>query len=359
MIPKAIRYNESKIIKYIMGACNSNPNTIPESELVLASYRQIRLQIFSYTRGLKTRIKEVMMQSNVGGTIKKTVLNKVDNIHSNPIHTEVIIGASENTLPGFLELAKEIFEKSVDYKLIPYPIPELDKEARNNVVIEKTNPKLVNRKSSDAGDFGNEDDILANTALITNRLKNQAKLLVNVASSIPFLSAYTSDLKDEMCLLINEMPRVSISTRSLFHPYVMCTFCLYEGDELSQFKVCIEWKYNIPFDFIELFTMTGERLNDVYTLMQDKECIFVDARITKKFFEKESVLKAAMSKITEEPFVYHKMVHNKMTMNYLIKTFLSIEEKMALTTIMKDLDVTGVIAAQIIKMIKVFGKNAK
>eukprot|EP00826_Nyctotherus_ovalis_P045738 TRINITY_DN5090_c0_g1_i4.p1 TRINITY_DN5090_c0_g1~~TRINITY_DN5090_c0_g1_i4.p1 ORF type:complete len:343 (-),score=110.55 TRINITY_DN5090_c0_g1_i4:192-1220(-) len=333
--------------------CCSRNLTDKEAELKLVSYRQVKILISSYTPGLKTRLKEVMNQNGVGGFIRKTVYTTPDDLRSTPVHTEVIAGGTDAAVNEFSEIAREIVEESVDFDVKAPPMPELSEEEKKKVVIMKTDERIFNRKSSDGGDdvSGNEN-LLEQAVLVTNKMKNRAKQVLNVVSGIPILSEYTSELKEQWSLLIPETPKELISAKSLFHPFTVCSFTMYLTDELSVLKICIEWKLKIPYDSIELFTLSGIPMTDTNTLMKDKQCIFADKRVTKRFFDMEQELKTEMERITKEPFVYHKMAMHEMTMKYLTSTFGSMKEKMAQEIIQGDLGVSGVAALKIVEFIK-------
>lgn len=328
-------------------------NADREAELKLSQYRQIKIMISSYTIGIKTKLKEVMAQSGVGGYIVKTVSTSPNDAHSTPVHTEVVAGGTNAAINEFTETAKEIVEDNIDFEVYAPPMPELSEQDKKRVIIKRTDERLFNRKASDAGDddSGNEN-LLEQAVLVTNKVKNKAKQVLNVVSGIPILSEYTSELKEQWSLLIPEMPKELISAKSLFHPFTVCSFTMYRTDELTVLKVCIEWKLGIPYDSIELFTLSGVPMSDTYTLLKDLQCVFADNRITKRFFDMERGLKTEMLKITKEPFVYHKMALHGMTMQYLVKTFGSMKDKMAQEIIQGDLGVSGVVALKIVELIK-------
>jgi hypothetical protein len=328
-----------------------------EEELKLSSYCQKKIVIGSYTRGLKTRLKEVMSQNSVGGYITKTVYTTPDDMHSTPIHTEVVVGGTFSNVEEFAELAKEVVEENIDFEVTAPPMLELSEEEKKKVVIRKTDDRIFNRKTSDAGEdnSGNEnllDQAVLVTNLVTNKVRNRAKQVFKVVSGIPILSQYTNDINEQFSVLVTEMPKELISAKSLFHPFSVCSFTMYKTDELSVLKICIEWKLGIPYDSLDLFTLSGVPMTDTYTLMKDKQCVFADKRVTRRFFATEQELKSVMQKIIQEPFVYHKIALHGMSMQYLIKTFGGIKEKMAQEIIQGDLGISGVAALKLVKFIQ-------
>eukprot|EP00826_Nyctotherus_ovalis_P053944 TRINITY_DN703_c0_g6_i5.p1 TRINITY_DN703_c0_g6~~TRINITY_DN703_c0_g6_i5.p1 ORF type:complete len:371 (-),score=95.25 TRINITY_DN703_c0_g6_i5:45-1157(-) len=336
----------------IYQCCNRN-GPIKEEEIKLSTYKQIKVQIGSYTIGLKTRLKELMAQCGVGGVIRKTVHVTPDSIHSTPVYTEVVAGGTEAAVAEFVEIVKEVVEDDIDFEVKSPPMPDLSEESKKKAIIQKTSARIYNRKGSDVGDDeAGDDNFLGQAVLVTNKMKNRAKQVLNVVSGIPILSEYTSELKEQWSLLVKEMPKELISARSLFQPYSICSFTMYRTDELSILKVCIEWKLGIPYDSIELFTSSGVPMTDTYTLLKEKQCVFADARMTRRFFEKEGKLKEEMKSITEEPLVYHNMALHGMTTEYMKRTFGGMKEKMAQEIIQGDLGVSGVIALKIIELIK-------
>lgn len=333
--------------------CCNRSTPVKEEELKLSTYKQIKVQIGSYTLGLKTRLKELMAQCGVGGVIRKTVHVTPDGVRSTPVYTEVIAGGTEAAVAEFAEISREAVEDDVDFEVKSPPMPDLNEEARKKVVIQKTSARIYNRKSSDAGDDeAGDDNLLEQAVLVTNKMKNKAKQVLNVVSGIPILSEYTSELKEQWSLLVKEMPKELVSTRSLFQPFSICSFTMYRTDELSVLKICIEWKLGIPYDSIELFTSGGVPMTDTYTLLKEKQCVFADTRVTRRFFEKEEKLKEEIKNITEEPLVYHNMALHGMTTAYLKKTFGTMKQKMAQEIIQGDLGVSGVTALKIIELIK-------
>ena len=157
---------------------------------------------------------------------------------------------------------------------------------------------------------------------------------------------------EKWSLTVKELPRELISTRSLFHPFSTYTFSLYNDDSLGVMKSCIEWKLRIPFDYVELYTTAGVPLTDACTLMREKECIFVDARVTNKFFETEYNLKNEIEEISKEPLILHKMALHGMNMAYLKGTFKDMDEILAQKILKEDLSVSGTIASKILMLIK-------
>ena len=334
--------------------CCSRDSIGKEEELKLSSYTQIKMSIGSYTIGLKTRLKELMIQNNLGGYIKKTIYSTTTKSNlSTPIHTEIIAGGTDSAINDFKEMIKEVVEENIDHETNPYNDKELSEEDRKKVIIHKTDTRISNRKASDAGDNDEGDDGLLDKAmLMTKIMKSRAKQVLKIVSGIPVLSQYTTGIDEQFSILVREMPKEIISAKSLFHPYSVSSFSMYQTDEVSLLKVCIEWKTGIPYSSIELFTMTGIPLIDTFTLMKDMQCIFADCRITNKFFESERELKTKMLQITKEPFVYHKMALHGMTMKYLTDTFGLMKDKMAQEIIQGDLGVSGVIALKIVQLIK-------
>jgi len=336
-----------------MGTCKSMFARSKQTEVQLPDYEQIQIIIGSYTKGLKTRIKQAMIQSNLGGLIEKTVYKQVDEVHDTPIHTQVIAGGAKGDLEDFSNMIKEVVEESIDLEIRPYPSPKLLEEEKKHVVIVRTDTRITNRKSSDAGDDNDMNDgILGTAVLVTNQMKNRAKQVLNIVSDIPVLSEYTSDLKEKWSLMVKEQPKELICARSLFHPLSVYSFSFYPEDGPGVMKTCLEWKLRIPYDSIELYTMSGIPLKDSFTLTKEKQCIFVDTRVTTKFFEKETKLKNNMIKITKEPFVYHNMALHGMTLEYLVSTFKSMNEVLAQEIIKDDLKVSGNTAIKILAIAK-------
>jgi len=336
-----------------MGVCKSMFGNNKSSEFKLSDYTQKQITIGSYTKGLKARIKEVMIQTNLGGFIRKTVYNVVDEVHDTPIHTQVIAVGKNYDLELFEVILKEVVEKSVETESKPYPSPELSEEERKHVVIMKTHPNITNRKGSDVGDDSNSNEgILGTAVLMTNQVKNKAKQVLNVMADIPVLSEYTSNLNEKWSLLVKEQPKELICAKSLFHPFSVYSFSFYPEDGPSVMKVCLEWKLQIPYDSIELYTTLGIPLTDAFTLAKEKQCIFVDTRVTTKFFEKEARLKEKMMKITKEPFVYHNMALHEMSLDNMKSTFKNMNEALAQDIIKNDLKVSGSIAIKILAIAK-------
>eukprot|EP00826_Nyctotherus_ovalis_P049867 TRINITY_DN6056_c0_g1_i14.p1 TRINITY_DN6056_c0_g1~~TRINITY_DN6056_c0_g1_i14.p1 ORF type:complete len:273 (-),score=76.43 TRINITY_DN6056_c0_g1_i14:159-914(-) len=227
------------------------------------------------------------------------------------------------------------------------------RQEKKRVVVEKTDARIANRKASDAGDDNDANSgILGTAVLVTNQMKNRAKQVLNVVSDIPLLSEYTNDLKEKWSLLVKEQPKELICAKSLFHPFSVYSFAFYPDDGPSVMKACLEWKLQIPYDSIELYTTSGVPLNDSFTLTKEKQCIFVDARITKKFFDREAKLKSDMMKITKEPFVYHNMALHEMTLDYMVSTFKNMNEMLAQEIIRDDLKVSGNTAVKILAIAK-------
>lgn len=324
-----------------------------QEEVQLPDYEQIQVIISSYTKGLKTRLREVMIQSSLGGYIQKTVYNFVDEIHDTPIHTQLIAAGKRGSLDHFTGLIKEVVEESVDIDIKPYSSPELSEEEKKTVVIKKTDVHIANRKSSDAGDDNDANEgILGTAVLVTNQMKNRAKQVLNVVSDIPLLSEYTKDLNEKWSLLVKEQPKELICAKSLFHPFSVYSFAFYPEDGPGVMKACLEWKLQIPYDSIELYTVSGVPLTDAFTLTKEKQCIFVDARITAKFFEKEAHLKNELMKVTKEPFVYHNMALHEMTYDNMKGTFRDMNDALAQDIIKNDLSVSGSIAVKILAIAK-------
>jgi len=324
-----------------------------EEELKLSEYHQKKIVIGSYTLDLKKKLKEVMVQHGLGGYITKTVYKTPDNIHSTPIHTELIVGGKFSDVNDFIDIAKEVVEEGIDFEATAPPMLELTEEEKKKVVIRRTDDRIFHRKSSDVGDDqGDDEDLLKQAVLVTHKVKNTAKQVLKVVSGIPVLSTYTSDIKKQFSVLVPEKPKELISAKSLFHPFSVCSFTMYKTDKLSVLKVCIEWKLGIPYDCVDLFTLSGVPMTDTYTLMKDKQCIFADKRVTRRFFETEQELKRVIQEITQEPFVYHKMALHGMSMQYLTKTFGGMKEKMAQEIIQGDLGISGVAALKIVKFIQ-------
>jgi hypothetical protein len=110
--------------------------------------------------------------------------------------------------------------------------------------------------------------------------------------------------------MVKEQPKELICAKSLFHPFSVYSLAFHLEDGPGVMKACLEWKLGIPYDSIELYTMSGVPLRDSFTLEKEKQCIFVDTRVTKKFFEKQTRLKNDMMKITKEPLfitIWHYM----------------------------------------------------
>eukprot|EP00826_Nyctotherus_ovalis_P049868 TRINITY_DN6056_c0_g1_i6.p1 TRINITY_DN6056_c0_g1~~TRINITY_DN6056_c0_g1_i6.p1 ORF type:complete len:340 (+),score=95.24 TRINITY_DN6056_c0_g1_i6:207-1226(+) len=336
-----------------MGTCKSMFTKDSKDEVKLPDYEQIEVVIGSYTKGLKTRLKDVMLQSGLGGYIRKTIYNLVDEVHDTPVHTQVIAGGKRGDLESFSLIIKEVVEESIDLDIRPHSLPEFSEEEKKRVVVEKTDARIANRKASDAGDDNDANSgILGTAVLVTNQMKNRAKQVLNVVSDIPLLSEYTNDLKEKWSLLVKEQPKELICAKSLFHPFSVYSFAFYPDDGPSVMKACLEWKLQIPYDSIELYTTSGVPLNDSFTLTKEKQCIFVDARITKKFFDREAKLKSDMMKITKEPFVYHNMALHEMTLDYMVSTFKNMNEMLAQEIIRDDLKVSGNTAVKILAIAK-------
>lgn len=323
--------------------CYSRPDTVKPLPT------QFKISIGSYTQGLKTQLKELMIQTGISGTLKKTLYTIYT--HSTPIHTELLITGSESNIDEFIVKAKQVVEDNVSFEVA---VTELNIH-EGKVIIQKTDERISNRRGSDIGDeCATESTLFDDAMVVTNKAKDKGKQVLNFAANLPIISNYTGGLKDKDSLLIKEMPREMITVKSLFHPYSVCSFSMYHTDEISVLKVCIEWRLGIPYDSIELFSTTGEPMKDIYTLLKDKLCIFTDNRITYKFFEKEKDLRAEIEKIVEEPLVYHRIASHGMTMDYLIETFSSMNDKMALDIIQGDLSISGIAALKILQLIKKF-----
>ena len=276
-----------------MCGCCSSHNSVPEQEL--RDYKQVKIQIDSYTKGLKSQLKELMMQSGIGGYIQKKAYEGDEGInHISPIHTEIITGGPINSIDEFTDLIPEVVEESVNYEILPYPNPELTERGKLVAVIVKTEPKIINRKNSDEGDDTEADGALDTALLIANQMKNRAKKVLSILSSIPIISDYTGDLNEQFAMFVEEMPRELISAKSLFKPPTILTFSMYRDDDPNLLKASLEARLGIPFGAIELYTCSGILLTDLYTLLKNKECIFVDARITRVFFEVEQDRKSVV-----------------------------------------------------------------
>eukprot|EP00826_Nyctotherus_ovalis_P033831 TRINITY_DN2759_c0_g1_i5.p1 TRINITY_DN2759_c0_g1~~TRINITY_DN2759_c0_g1_i5.p1 ORF type:complete len:339 (+),score=80.17 TRINITY_DN2759_c0_g1_i5:246-1262(+) len=335
-----------------MGTC-STCGKAKHDEYQLPDYHEILITIGSYTKGLKTRIREVMTQSDLTGVIHKTIHSCVEEDHVTPIHTRVIAGGKRSDLDNFSETVKEIVDESIHIRVKPLPSPELTEEEKKTVTIIKTDSRIENRKSSDAGIVDETSEGLLETAmLVKNQMKTRAKQVLNVVSDIPLLSEYTNDLREKWSLLVKEQPREFISAKSLFHPFSVYNFAFYPEDGPNVMKICLEWKLHIPFDAIELYTMAGIPLIDSFTLIQEKQCIFVDTRVTKKFFTKETRLKKDLMKITKEPFVYHSMALHEMTFDYMMSTFKTMYDVRAQNILKKDLKVSDITAVKILALVK-------
>lgn len=336
-----------------MGSCNTMFSKDKQTEVEMPNYEQIQVIIGSYTKGLKTRLKQVMAQSNLCGYVQKTTYKAVDEIHDTPIHTQVIAGGKKEDLEHFSDLVKGIVEESIDIEIKAHPLPQFTEEEKNHIVIMKTADNISNRKSSDAGDDNDENEgILGTALLVTNQVKNRAKQVLNVVSDIPVLSEYTNDLMEKWSVLVREQPKELICAKSLFHPFSVYSFAFYPEDGPSVMKACLEWKLQIPYNSIELYTTSGIPLKDSFTLTKEKQCIFVDIRVTKRFFDKEARLKNDIMKITKEPFVYHNMALHEMTLDYMVSTFKGMNELLAQDIIKNDLKVSGSTAIKILAIAK-------
>ena len=334
-----------------MGLCASSDSRT-NSDNDIAAYTEINITIGSYTKGLKTKIREVMAQSGIVGSIKKTVYEDSDDIHDTPIHTEVIAGGSEDQLAEFSELIREVVEPTIDFEITPSQESVFFQSEKRYPIIEKTDKNIASRKGSDVGDDNESDEGIYSTAVkVTGRMKNKAKKVLSIVSEIPVISEYTTHLRANWSLLIREQPKNLISAKSLFHPYSVYSFSLYQDDTPSVLKACLKWKLRIPEDSIELFTMSGVPLIDSYTLVKEKQCIYVDKRVTDKFFEHEEELKANRMKITQEPYVYHRMALNGLNLGYMKKMYKNMDKKLAQEILKGDLMISGTVAMKILEVI--------
>ena len=117
-----------------------------DQELVIKDYRQTKILIASYTKGLKTQLKEVMTQSNVGGSVTKRLYEDRTESYSTPIHTEVICGGTESAVNEFKDLVKEVVEEGVDFDFVDFPEPEMSEKEKAKPVIKPPDKIIINRK---------------------------------------------------------------------------------------------------------------------------------------------------------------------------------------------------------------------
>ena len=211
------------------------------SELEIKDYEELKITIESYTKGLKSRIKELAIQTNLCGFIEKKIYSEVDEIHNTPIYTEAILGGRRGDLDELSSIIKEVVEDSVELEVKPCHEHILSENDKKGVIIMKTMVNIANRRNSDAGeekngDEGVVDQVVEQTVLVANQMKNKAKRVLNVVSDIPILSEYTNDLKEKWSLLVKEQPKTLISAKSLFHPFSVYSFQLYLDDNPNVFK---------------------------------------------------------------------------------------------------------------------------
>ena len=145
-----------------------------------------------------------------------------------------------------------------------------------------------------------------------------------------------------------------MTATSLFHHYDVFSFPLYWNDGPAILKACLEWKLSIPYDLLELYTTNGIPLSDVDTLQKEKQCIYVDTRVTQEFFsgKHEKELRKQLEPICSEPFVLHQMALHQMTVASLKATLLPMSEEMALALLKEDLHVSAIVAVRILTLIK-------
>lgn len=318
------------------------------------AYSELTAVIESYTKGLKTRLRDSMDQNSLGGTVTKTILEPGKDValQDNPIYTEVIAIGKVADVATFRDLIDDIVEKSVtiDKKVKDIVQPEEKKVA----LIMPTSERLLTRRGSDAGDDPEERKGASAAKKAQAQAADKTRAMLSAMSNIPVLADYAGNLEEKWSIKVKEEPRELITATSLFHPFGVYSFPLYSDDGPGVLMSCLEWRLGIPYDALELFTMNGIPLNDVDTLQKEKQCIYVDNRITLNFFSspQEKVLIKQIEAISSEPFILHKMALHKMTVASLKDTLLTMSEELAISVLKDDLNVSNIVAVRILGLIK-------
>ena len=320
-------------------------------------YVQLTAIIASYTKGLKDRLKETMIEGGMIGTIKKTILpvEKNEEHQGNPIYTEIVAIGPEGDIDEFTEQIKQIVDKEIETEIKTTEVAAPAADAKRKIEVMKTEAKIANRRPSDAGSEHVYENNMADAASkAANDVKGKAKKMLAAVANIPILSEYTGDLEGKWSIKIAETPRILISAVALFHPFAVYSFPLYKDDGPNVLKSCLEWKTGIPSQCMELFTKSGLPITDPDTLIKEANCFFVDIRVTAAFFNgpKEKELKAQMERFTKEPFTFHKMSLHNLTVDNLSNIFNGMEEKRAQSILQEELSISGIIAAQLLSLIK-------
>lgn len=320
-------------------------------------FSKLEATIQSHTRGLKTQIKESMDERELYGTIKKVSIEPgVDtDTRPVPIQTEIVAQGDADDVADFAELLKEIVEEDIEVETKITAIEQLVPKEEQKIIMEQTSEKIATRKGSDAGEESGESDPEADMVKKAKaQMREKAKQMISAVSNIPFLAEYADQVIGKWSLKTAEEPKELITATSLSHPVIVFSFPFYPGDGPSVLKTCIEWKLKIPFDDIELFTVLGNPLTDIDTLQNEKNCWFVDKRITERFFSSgdDAKLKNLVEKITTDAIVLHKMALNGMNAKFFKEILETINEQTAVRLIKEDLDISGIIALRIISLVK-------
>ena len=344
-----------------MGACSENFTFLQSAgtELTISNtYSKCAISLESYTKGLKSRLKQMMEERGLDGTIRKLIYPPGEDkaIGGNPIFTEVIAYGKTTNVNSMETDVKEMMAANVEIssKIEEIKEPSKDDKDNNKIIIEKVRDKISSRRLSDGGEEMLKEVGITDVANIAkNNVKQKAKKMFEMMSNIPVLSAYTSDIQEKWANKMDEVTRVQVSAMSLFHPLVVYSFPLYIDDAPNILRSCIEWKTGIPFESIELYTEEGMPLVDAETLQKTQAAIYVDTRVTDNFFTnpKAKQLRTKIEKMIKDPFVYHKMALYNITEEDLAKLFKKMSHDNAMNILKVDLSVSSINAARFLSLI--------
>ena len=293
-----------------------------------------------------------MEEYGLVGTVKKTILEPGKDLHnqSNPIYTLVVARGKAFDIGSFSEVIDDIVDKGVDVdKKIVDILPRKEVEAG-----EKEADVLATRKGSDAGDDPEERKGASLATKAKGQAADKARQVLSTLSKIPGLSEYASGIEEKWSIKVQEAPRELITATSLFHPYNVVSFPLYADDGPLLLMACIQWRLKIPLDSLELYTMEGVPMDDVDTLQKEKQCLFVDSRVTANFFtpETEKRLLRKIEAVNSEPFMLHLMALHRMNIIWLQHTLLPMGEELAIRVLKDDLHIPTVVALRLLALVK-------